>query len=122
MTKFDAARFDRRTGLLTVPVELHVTPGRVRSLRFQAPGPEGDREIRPRWATGALVPDRAGQISTVLRYRVLGGCLPVDGLLAGPQVILAVPEGAQVREVHYGGDTFAVQQFSELRSQLCPTG
>ena len=122
LTSFDGARFDRRTGLLTVPVEIHVTPGRVRSLRFKAPGPEGDREIQPRWTTGALAPDRTGQVRAVLHYRVPGGCLPADGLLAGPQVILAVPEGARVREVNFGGHTFAVEQFAELQSQLCPPG
>jgi hypothetical protein len=117
--------FDRRTGVLTVRIRLDGTPGRVTDLRLVSDSaPAGDPAVfTPLWTTsGTLVPDRAGQVTTTLRYRAppSGSTCPALGSWIPAFTVLAqVPVPFGVKTLRYS-QLIDPAESPEAVRQLCP--
>jgi hypothetical protein len=117
-------RYDRTSQLLTVPVLIDVTPGRVRKLRLETEpfvGAGAGYEYRPlQDSLDGLVPDRTGQVRATLYYRApaLGACPTRGGFLPSVLAILDVRAPDGDRTVKYQG-TFDLSQDPKAIPLLC---
>jgi hypothetical protein len=118
-------RYDPAAGLLTVPLLLDVTPGRVRALTLRTdPSTPDAGGYRPLWTeTGELIPDRTGQVRTVLRYGVPASapCFEQGGYLPGFVATLRVPDAAGERSLRFSGFVDVGQDPGAV-STLCRGG
>jgi hypothetical protein len=101
----NSVRYQTSTQVLTVPVTIYTTPGRVRSLRLQADRTIGyDGAYLPlTTSVRHLVPDVAGLVQTTLRFHApaTGACADHAVFLPGILVTMDVVSPAGTRTVSY---------------------
>jgi hypothetical protein len=115
---------DRRTGLLTVRIQLDGTPGRVKDLRLVSDSaPLGDPDVfTPLWGTtSTLVPDSAGQVTATLRYQAPRSettCPSLGSWIPAFSVIARVPVPGGVKTLRYSQLIDPLESPEAVR-QLC---
>lgn len=115
---------DRRTGVVTIRIQLDSTPGRVKDLRLVSDSaPAGNPDVfTPLWGTSStLVPDYTGQVTTTLRYQVPPSgrtCPSLGSWIPSFTVIAKVPVPGGIKTLRYTQLIDPLESLDAVR-QLC---